>query len=96
MAPRRVLRCFLIEETIFSWNKIEMLVSEYSELSKTSRNVIFSRRPGVCGCALDFQLLKPLYFLSGLRYRVEVVLTGKISTTYYAISTTKYAISTTH
>ena len=28
----------------------EILVSEYSELSKTSRNVIFSWRPDVCAC----------------------------------------------
>ena len=39
--------------------KIEILVSEYSEESKTSRNVIFSWRPGVCACVSNFQRFKP-------------------------------------
>ena len=39
----------------------EILVSQYSEESKTSRNVIFSWRPDVCvcDCVSDFQRLKP-------------------------------------
>ena len=43
--------CFLTGEAIFQKKKIEILVSEYSEQSKTSRNVIFSWRPDVCMCA---------------------------------------------
>ena len=35
---------------MFSWKKFELLVSEYSEWSKTSRNTIFSWRPDVCEC----------------------------------------------
>ena len=43
--------CFLTEEAMFSWEKkLEILVSEYSEWSKTSRNVIFNWREDVCGC----------------------------------------------
>ena len=66
--------CFLTQETVFSWRilslfaysvcnekvKIEILVSEYSEWSKTSRNMIFSWRPDVCVYGLDFVIFKPL------------------------------------
>ena len=36
--------------TCFREKKIEILVSEYAERSKTSRNMIFSWRPNVCVC----------------------------------------------
>ena len=42
--------CFLTEEAIFSWKKNEILVSEYSKWSKTSRNMIFSWHLDVCVC----------------------------------------------
>ena len=37
------------EEAVFV-KKIDILVSEYSEWSKTSRNIIFSWRPDACVC----------------------------------------------
>ena len=41
---------FLSGEAMFTWKKnFDILVSEYSEYSKTSRNVIFSWRSDVCG-----------------------------------------------
>ena len=54
--------CFLTEEAVFVKNILfEILVSEYSEQSKMSRNLIFSSRPDVCVCVCgsDFQRLKP-------------------------------------
>ena len=48
-----ILICF--RENFF----FQILVSEYSEYSKTSRYVIFSWRPDVCVYVSDFQRLKP-------------------------------------
>ena len=42
--------CFLIKEAMFLSTKIGILVSEYSEWSKASINMIFSWRPDVCVC----------------------------------------------
>ena len=56
------LFCFLTEKAVFVKKKFsEILVSEDSEQSKTSKNVIFSWRPDVCVCVYvsDFQRLKP-------------------------------------
>ena len=59
----------------FRTNK-KILVSEYSEWSTTSRNIIFLTgvRMYVCVCVyvLDFLIFKPLEFINSLRYRVEI------------------------
>ena len=62
---------------LFSWKKIEILVSEYLEWSKTSRNMIcvhtlisnFRRSNFLI---FDFLIFKPLKFINGLRYRVTI------------------------
>ena len=54
--------CFVTEKAVFVKKTFEILVSEYSELSKTSRNVILaSVRMYLCvrAYASDFQRLKP-------------------------------------
>ena len=53
--------CFLIEEAMFSpKKKFEMLVSQYSEWSKTSRIFLADVRMYVCVYMLDFLIFKPL------------------------------------
>ena len=65
-----------LRKLYFRKKKFEILALEYSEWSKTSRNMIFSWHPDICVCicvyVLDFIIFKPLQFINGLRCRVEI------------------------
>ena len=75
-----IMLCYVFVKKFF----FEILVSEYSEQSKTWRNLIFSLRPDVRACVRVypiFSVSNPKKLINGLKYQYEILYTSEEITT---------------
>ena len=74
--------CFLTEKAMFSRKKMSIYYYQDTQNGLKRREIWFwtGVRMYVCVYVLDFQIFKPLQFISGLRYRVKILYSSEAVT----------------